>query len=268
MDANTMEFEVNIRGTRDGKEIVPASLDIDEWIHLMENAKNILYPDSKSRPHIGVRIEKGSTRLVCIAQTPNVIQAHAVLGEVKSTKQLYALNPRQRTAVKNIQNFAYKHHLSIRLGKSNDIDAGLLINKQTIIDDENPVWVKTELYVEGKITNIGGKSKSNIHIDTEKFGPLVISTTEKFLEEDKKNRIYKKQIIRVEINQNPFDLTYNTKSAKLMEFIDYEDDAITNSDDYLDKLIQKASKDWEDVEDSQAWLNEIRGYEQTQKDLS
>ena len=53
-----------------------------------------------------------------------------------------------------------------------------------------------------------------------------------------------------------------------MEFIDYEDDAITNSDDYLDKLIQKASKDWEDVEDSQAWLNEIRGYEQTQKDLS
>ena len=267
MDTNTMEFEVKIQGTRDGIQIIPASLDIDEWIHLMENARNILYPDSKNRPHIGIRIEEGSARLICIAKTNNVIQAHALLGEVNNNHRLNSLSPKQRVAIKNLQSFASSRQLSISLGKADDIDSGLFINKQTQLVDENPVWVKTELYLDGKITSIGGKSKSNIHIETEKFGQLVISTTEKFLEEDKKNRVYKKQTIRVEIDQNPTDFTYNTKSAKLLEFIEYEKEGI-NENDYLNGLIQKASKDWEDVEDSQAWLNEIRGYERTQKNLS
>ena len=262
MDNNTMEFEVKIQGTRDGNQITPSSLDIDEWIHLMENAKDILYPNSRVRPHIGVRIEEGSARLICIASTTNIIQAHALLGEVNKKNSLNFLSSKQRTAIKNIQNFAHRQQLSVSLGKADDIGSGLFIDKQTLFDDENPVWVKTELYLEGKITSIGGKSKSNIHIETERFGQIVISTTEKFLEEDKKNRIYKEQIIRVEIDQNPIDFTYNTKSAKLLDFIEYEKEVI-NESDYLDDLIQKASKDWEDVEDSQVWLNEIRGYERT-----
>jgi len=261
MNGKTMEFEVRIKGTRKGRPIVPNSLDIDEWIHLMENAKNILYPNSKERPHIGVRIESGSVRLICTAAAAMVIQAHALLGEVKNNFQLGTLNPKQRSAVKYFQNFANRKQLSVSLGKSTDISSGLTLTNQTTLEDENPVWVKTELYLEGKITNIGGKSKSNIHIETEKFGQLVISTTEKILEEDQKNRIYKTQTVRVEINQNPFDLSYDTKSAKLIEFIDHEPMVTEDVDEYLNNLIQKATKDWEDVKDSEAWLKEVRGHE-------
>lgn len=261
MSNNIMEFEVKIQGSRDGRQLVPDNLDIDEWIHLMENARNILYPDSKERPHIGVRVEVGSVRLICTAVAALVIQAHALLGEVRNTNELGMLKPKQKTAVKYFQKFASRNQVSISLGKSNDLSSGLILNKQTLLSEDNPVWVKTELYLEGKITNIGGKSKSNIHIETDKFGLLVINTTEQILEEDKKNRIYKNQVLRVEINQNPFNLSYDTSSAKLIEFIDHEHTVKEDIDEYLNNLIQKAAKDWEDVKDSEAWLKEVRGYE-------
>jgi len=261
MNRNMMEFEVKLQGTRDGEKLVPDNLDIDEWIQLMENAKNILYPDSKERPHIGVRMEEGSVRLIFTAFAALVIQAHALLGEVRNTNQLDTLKPKQRTALKYFQKFANRNQVSVSLGKSSDLSSGLVLSKESLLSEEHPVWVKTELYIEGKITNIGGKSKSNIHIETEKFGQLVINTTEKILEEDSKNRVYKNQVVRVKINQNPHDLSYDKGSAQLIEFVDHEPSAEENIDEYLNNLIQKSAKDWKDVVDSEAWLKEVRGYE-------
>jgi hypothetical protein len=261
MDGNKMDFEIKINGTRDGQSITPEQLDIDELIAFMENAKNILYSNNKDKPRIYVKVKKGSVRFIYTAATTMVIQAHALLAEVNNSKQLTILNPKQQEAIKFFQKYAIKNHVTINLGKYGHLENGLSIDKQTKWKIAKPVWVKTELFLDGKVTNIGGKSKPNIHLDTKDFGNLTITASEKYLATDKKNRIYKKQRVRIELMQNLEDLTYDLKSAKLIEFIDYENIPGESIDNYLAKLIKKSSKDWEGIEDSETWLNEIRGYE-------
>lgn len=36
------------------------------------------------------------------------------------------------------------------------------------------IWVDAEFYFYGKITNMGGKNKANIHISTEVYGSLIV----------------------------------------------------------------------------------------------
>ncbi|MEM6316772.1 MAG: hypothetical protein AAF960_03835 [Bacteroidota bacterium] len=256
-----MDFEIRISGTRDGEPLTPAHLDIDEWITFMENAKNMLSPDKKERPKITARVEEGSVRFIFTTIPALVIQANALLGAVKESKQLTTLNLKQRESTRFFQKFANKHQLTVTLGRPNTLKEGLVIDRQTEWEESNPIWVKTELFLDGKITNIGGKSKANVHLDTKDFGNLTIAASEKYLAADKKNRIYKQQRVRIELMQNPEDLSYDFKSARLVEFIDYEDIQKENVDDYLAQLIKKSAKDWENVENSEEWLKEIRGYE-------
>ena len=46
------------------------------------------------------------------------------------------------------------------------------------------------------------------------------------------------------------------QSLKFIEFIDYND---SFDEPYSNSLIEKAQTSWADVDDSKAWLNEIRG---------
>ncbi len=256
-----MDFEIKISGTRDGEPITSEHLDVDEWIAFMEHAKNVLYPDKKNRPKITARVEAGSVRFIFSTNPALVIQAHALLGAVNTSKQLSTLNNKQQESVRYFQKFAERNQVTINLGEQKELAKGLEINKQIEWEESNPVWVKSELYVDGKVTNIGGKSKPNVHLDTKEYGGLVISTSEKYLAADKKNRLYKQQRVRIEVLQNPEDFIYDFKSAKLIEFIDYDEVSGESVDDYLSKLIKASAKDWEDVENSETWLKEIRGYE-------
>lgn len=261
MNDKTMDFEVKISGTRDGEPITPEHLDVDEWIAFMENAKNVLYPNKKERPKITARVEEGSVRFIFTTIPALVIQAHALLGAVNNSKQLSTLNSKQQESVRYFQKFADRNQVTINLGEQKELAKGLEINKQIEWEESNPVWVKAELYLNGKVTNIGGKSKPNVHLDTKDYGNIVIAASEKYLSSDKKNRLYKDQRVRIEVLQNPEDFTHDFKSAKLIEFIDYDEVPGESVDDYLSKLIKASAKDWEDVEDSETWLKEIRGHE-------
>lgn len=258
------DFEIVIRGTREGQPLAPSNFDVDEWIETLQHSRDLLYPDGKKRPRISVKVEEGSVRLILTALAGVVIQTQALLAEVNKTHELALLEPKQRDALRYFQKYALENHATLQLGESAKLDEGLTIESFTAWKEpEKPIWVDAELYITGKITSIGGKTNPNIHIDTQDhgLGGLIVSASEAVLGEDDKNRLYKEQQVRIRLKQNAETGEFDPKSAELIEFIDHEDSG-ESFDEYLDRLIRQAAPSWADVADPDAWLREIRGYEE------
>ena len=116
------------------------------------------------------------------------------------------------------------------------------------------VWVDAEFYFYGILTNAGGKSKANIHLDTSDYGLITIETGKDYLEGQEQNLLYKKLGVRASGKQNLETGEIDTKSLSLIELIDYDPNFDSN---YLDVLIKKAKKSWDGV-DTNGWLNNLR----------
>jgi hypothetical protein len=118
-------------------------------------------------------------------------------------------------------------------------------------------WVDAEFYFYGKIIDVGGKNKNSIYIHTEEYGVIKISTLMAFFEQLKENIIGQKTYgIRVKGKQNSVTGEFDKDSFEYLELISYEkkyDEA------YLNSLIEKATKNWAQIKDKDAWLHQIRG---------
>lgn len=261
--ANWLDFEVKITGTRAGQPLRPELLDVDEWIKLLQHARDLLYPEGK-HPQIGIRMEPGSARLLLSAEAGVVIQAHALLEELNRHRSLSILKAKQREVIYFFQRWASEAKLAFQLGQPQKLAQGLLIDPHTSVSwiREESVWVTAELYLTGTITRIGGKAQPSLHLDTPDygFGTLIVAAPQSLLADDSKNRLYKKQQLRIQIQQQVMTGEFDPKSAALLEFIDFTATSET-PDAYLDRLIQQAAPRWSAIDDPEKWLKEVRGYE-------
>ncbi len=253
-------FEIHIEGSRRGEKLSPDLLDINEWIDVYKHARNLLYPDGsqKDRNPIQVKTELGSVRVLLTTAAALVIQAQALLGAVQQRKELGFLPKKQAEAIRYFYKIAKDEQFDIQLGEEGKLDNGLRLNRTFEFIPEKPVWVEMETFVSGKVTNLGGKTKSNIHLETEEYGSLIISATEDELAREDKNRLYQQIQVQIRMRQNAQTGEYDRDSAEFVQFIDLNEES---PDEYLDRLIQAASPDWEEINDTDAWLKEIRGYE-------
>lgn len=73
----------------------------------------------------------------------------------------------------------------------------------------------------------------------------------------KSNIVYKKIGTRVKVRQELNTGKIDPNSINLIEFIDYNP---SYDPEYTKGLIEKAKGSWEDVENVDEWLAELRGY--------
>ena len=131
----------------------------------------------------------------------------------------------------------------------------LSINPNTKYFRSENNWVDAEFYFYGVLKDAGGKSKANIHIDTDDFGYIAIETGQDFLMVQEENLLYKKFGVRAKGKQNVDTGEIDTKSLGLLELIDYNPKF---DSDYISSLILKAKKNWKGVV-ADDWLNNLRG---------
>lgn len=136
---------------------------------------------------------------------------------------------------------------------TNEIE--LFINPDTQFIRTENVWVDAEFYFYGVVKDAGGKSKANIHLDTEDYGYLSIETGQDYLKDQEENLLYKYFGVRAIGKQNVKTGEMDTRSLKLVELIDYSP---KYNDEYLSVLIKKAAKSWKGV-NTDEWLYQIRG---------
>lgn len=252
------DIEIKVEGRQGNLDLAPSNYDISEIGAVLQNMEDLLFPSNKKdRPIITYNIEEGSVRHLFKTSVQAVIGFSAVLTQVNENSSIDFLELKTALAIENIQNLAYQKNYSFNIRTSQKTDEGfeLVITPQTHFIRTDNIWAEAELYFYGTLTNAGGKSKSNIHIDTEEYGSITIDTDKEFLEQQEENLLYKKFGVRAFGKQNVETGEIDRSSIQLVELIDY---STHYNDQYLNEKISRAKDKWKGI-DADKWLNDLRG---------
>ncbi len=238
-------------------DVLPHEFDISSLMDLLKNVENLLYPnDKKKRPIISYEVKEGSTRNIIRTIAGPIIAVNAILNQIGNEKSIDSIDPVQGKAIQNIQEWAAKNNQNLIIKTSLKGTSNLEVSRTTQYYRSENIWLDSDLYLYGKIVNMGGKTNPNIHLATDDHGLVTIQTSEEVLANQRDNRLYKYAGIHVQAKQNVKSGQLDKNEVKLLDFIDYEQ---SYDDNYLSSLINKASKSWKDIPDTDKWLSEIRG---------
>ncbi|MCB9034160.1 MAG: hypothetical protein H6553_10010 [Chitinophagales bacterium] len=250
------EIEIRVVGKSGNMDLTPDNYDIRQIANILQNVEDLLYPNNKKdRPLITYDIKEGSVKHIFKTPMQYIIGFSAILGQIYETNSIDFLDLKTARAIENIQQLSQQKNYHFEFSTSIKKEVELSINPNTKFFRTENLWVDAEFYFYGMLTNAGGKSKANIHIDTSDYGSITIETEKDYLEDQEQNLLYKKFGVRAFGKQNTETGEIDTKSLSLIELIDYEPKFDAN---YLDLLIEKAKKSWTGI-NTNDWINNLRG---------
>lgn len=254
---NRGHIEIHIDGNKGANRLSPDNFDIKEIVSLLTCVEKILYPNVKgNRPDISYRMEEGSVRNIFTTTKQIAVSFAATMTLVSQTGSLDGLDIDTAENIENIQSIAKKNNYTFGFKLADSEDTLLEISPYTNYSRTENLMVDAEFYFYGIITNAGGKEKSNIHILTQDYGSLIISTNKEILINENRNIIYKEYGVRVRGRQRLDTGEFDKSSLELIELIDYSAKAEKG---YLEKLVAKVGDKWKGI-DADAYIAELRGY--------
>lgn len=253
------DIEIRVIGKTGNQELKPDNYDIKHIASLLQNVEDLLYPNNKKeRPLITYDIQEGSVRHIFKTTIQSVIGFSAILAQVQANNSIDFLDLKTARAIESIQQLSLQKNYEFQIKTSLKDDYELSISPSTKFFRTENIWVDAEVYFYGVLKDAGGKSKANIHIDTDDFGYVAIETDKNFLESHEENLLYKKYGVRAVGKQNIETGEIDTKSLKLVELIDYSP---KYDQKYLATLISKAKNSWKGINPDEWLLNLRGGYE-------
>jgi hypothetical protein len=249
------EIEIHIEGKVGAQSLTPALVDIEEIRAILGQASDLLFPTEKrsQRPVISYEIGEGSVRHRFRTLMQTVIGFGAVIAQVGNEGHIDFLHEKTAAAIESLQRVAREKDYVVTLRANQQ---SLRIDRTTHFERQEQVWVEAEFYLYGELTNAGGKSNPNIHLDTKEHGTLRIAVDKNYLKQGEKNLLYKKFGIRATGKQNLKTLEMDPNSLQFVELLDHD---AAYSQSYLDALLKRAAPAWAGVTDPDAWLEELRG---------
>lgn len=254
---NTGNIEIIVYGTKGKLPIEPDNYDVAEVRQILEQAENLLITgDKKNRPAISYDIQKGFVKHIFKTSMQYIIGFNAIIAQINTEKSLDFLDLPTAKAFEILQNIAIQKNYSLNLQTSLANSAALEITAKTNYHRTASLWVDADFYFYGKITNLGGKEKSNIHLSTADAGTIIIQTPKEFLEQREDNLLYKTYGLHVLGKQNTDTGEIDKSSLQFVELVNY---GASYNEDYLYGLQQKAQKSWAGIKDTGEWLRNLRG---------
>ena len=251
----TGQIEIRISGMNGHLELKPDNYDIKDIIDLLENAESLLCPDERNRPVISYNILPGSVRHVFATSMQYIIGFNAIIGQINQRGSIDFLEKKTAQAIENLQKVSREKNYTLELSTSLDNTNRIKLDTKTTYFRKESMWVEAEFYFYGKITDAGGKDKANIHIATEEFGTIRISTPIDFLEQYERNLLYRTMGIYATGKQQ---LHTGEIDMSSLQFVDLVECRPKYDENYLNGLREKA-RSWISSINAEEWLNEIRG---------
>lgn len=250
---NTGNIDFIVRGKIGDIDISPKHISVSLLNSFSKDISDLINSIQEvKKEEIVVSIEDGSFKLnaIMILSAINIINA-----EIKTLYQTNDLN-----SIDEKRSLIYEKWISN--AKENDIEfeikpfneESLLINKNSIFSKvDNTIWVESELYLYGIITDLGGNQKPNIHLKLENGKNIVIDCTKEDIAIETENRVYHSASVRVIAKQNL--LTGEFKDAKFSGFNKYNP---VFDEKVLLNTIEKGTNAWSDVENHIDWVRNLR----------
>lgn len=250
------DIEIKVTGKSGSLDLKPENYDIKHIVSILQNVEGLLYPNyKKDRPLITYDIQDGSVRHIFKTPIQYIIGFSAILGQIQESNSIDFLDLKTARVFESIQQLSQQKNFEFQFITSVTEGVELSINSTTRFFRTENLWADAEFYFYGIIKDAGGKSKANIHLDTDDYGYLAIETGQDFLMGQEENLLYKKFGVRATGKQNLETGEIDTKSLKLVELINYNP---KYDSDYLLSLISKAKKSWKGI-NGEEWLSDLRG---------
>jgi hypothetical protein len=250
-------IQIRIQGFKGNLGLSPDTYDIREIKEMLEQAENLLIPgDKKDRPIISYQLEEGSVRHIFKTSIQYIIGFNAIIGQLNQSQSIDFLDLPTARAFETFQNIALKKGYSFEINTSISESNSIRIDNTTRLFRSEAIWADAEFYFYGKVTSMGGKEKSNIHIATDDLGVMIIQTDKDYLEHLENNLLYKTYGIRAIGKQHSETGEIDRSSLKFIELIDYHP---KYDEGYLNKLRRKAEKSWLRKVNAEDWLKDLRG---------
>lgn len=245
---------IELRITNRDNSLKPQDVDINEVKEFISDVENFLYPNRKeklNRPHISYNIEEGSAKHKFFLPISAVLFFNALTSEISKRNNIDFLEYKRQAVIDKFQKLAIEEGYTIEFNNSTSNEHSLIIDYNTNFEMIAPRTYESEFYLYGEIYQEGGK-KPNLHINTKEYGNLTISATkEQIMDGEKKT--YKPYGIKVKGKKS---LENNSLTdLKLIEFIQYK--PVFNKT-LLQKVMEKASVNWNKISNIDAWLDDIK----------
>ena len=253
----TGQIEIHIIGRQGAFALLPATYDVKHVLATLQHVEGLLFGSSKrERPLVSYEIREGSVRHLLTTALQTVIGFNAILQVVQTQGDLDFLQPDTAKALEYFQAEARQHDFQFEITTSLADANTLIIDATTHYERTAVTWVDAEFYFYGRITDMGGSTRPNIHLQTAEAGTVVLQTTKEELKRMESNPLYRDYGVRATGQQDVRTGEVNRSNLVFMEMIDYES---RYDEQYLATLRRKAMKnDW--PLDADAWLRELRGY--------
>ncbi len=256
MESNSY-ISIIIYGKTAEGNLNPRDIDIAETKELLSDVETLLFPsksEKEERPKVSYEVKDGSVKNIFFIPAAKAIMFTALMSEVGKQGNVDLLDIKQASIIDKWQRKAYTTGRQYSIASSISTDQEFIkITKESQYIAPQTEWITTSLYLYGKIYEEGGLNKVNLHILTDRYGKLVVDATEEQLTTGT-NKLFQIYGVWVKGKQNL--QTGSLKDLTLIDFLTYQ----TEYDEIaLNKLIEKASKNWKNVKDKDEWLSDIRG---------
>lgn len=257
MEQETGFVEIKIEGKINGREYTIQDVDISELQEIINDFQSLMFPDSKdkrNRPNVYYMPENGSAKHKFFVGLVSVLSFGAILNEVGIRKGDITFLGRKRAEVfDKFQKYSTSKDYKITISTSRQEVKPVEINSKTKYYLPKDIFVDTEVYLYGQVYSVGGKTNPNIHIETTEYGPVTVDASKEQLKGND-NHLYATVGIRAIGKQNILDGSYS--DLKFIDFVNYTPNP---SREYYIERIKRATASWSDVEDTDKWLNQLRG---------
>lgn len=254
MDAlDTLRFAVSdrINDVEVGPSHVPLSLLGD----FQKDVSEFLRGSSRDvdPSELRVSIEEGSLALV-VSGLFAATSLWADMGRLQAQDALGHIEPKRAAVIERWQVTARRNPQRTYRVADASARVNILINGSTDFRRTEDVWVAVEKYVYGRIVDLGGKLKANVHLELDDGTLLTIAATQSLLAQEEQNRLYRPALLHITAEENL--LTGALRNPNLLGFETHQPTYDANE---FQLMVQRGTAAWSGVSDAVAWLEELRG---------
>ena len=237
---------------------MPSNVDLLTLHQFMGEVIELIQGEFK-RAEMGqpsVVIEEGSLRLVSIVAPLVAASFHADMERLSSTQDLDAISPKRAAVIETWQHrslkSASKRRYSIVPDASRKEGDVLQIGPSSMFRHrQSDRWVRSEKYLIGRVVDLGGKTKPNIHLELPSGKSLKVEASESQLEGA--DYLYK----TVTLNVTAMEHVHSGELHDL-RLIDVVRPSKVVDEDKLSSLWRKGREAWAGITRPTEWVEELR----------
>lgn len=248
-----------LHGRRGEGEVTPRTIGFSRFNRFNREVEEFLAGSGHKLDldDVHVAVEEGSYGLAVFLSAAVAAAVEPDMQRLGREESLAGVDGRRARVVRRWQDQARSEaDYSVTIETPDGVWAPIRISKRSDyhLPDQDE-WVATEKYVIGRLVEVGGSTRVNVHLAVDDGGPtLIAESTEDYLRELRQNYLYRRVQIHIAAQENI--RSGEMRDVRLLAFIG---EGPSYDEQELETAIEKGTRAWADVPDSVAWVREQRG---------